>query len=147
MDEINNQQQPRASKPLSESELRYYYFGFYRMLKKYRTTTLIGWMIVVIGGASLPVGWSVGRPGGVIEIALSCATVAAGLVLVSQSISCLEAYIRIVLPSQHNGEQHALIHEVLLIMRDVDEGGWQEAHAAIKKMQEMEKTYGLPPLS
>lgn len=147
MDENDNlQQQPRIERPLSESELRYYYFGFYKVLKRYRAATFVGWAVVAIGCASIPAGWSVGRAGGVIDIILCCATVVAGLVLVSQNIACLEAYVRIALPSVHNGEESALVHEILGIMTDVDEGGWQEAHAAMRKLMEMGKAYGLPPL-
>ena len=147
MDEISSTQPPGSPKPLSESELRYYYFGFYRTLRKYRTTTLLGWVIVAWGCASFPVGWSLGRPGGVIEILLSCATVAAGLILVSRNISCLESYLKITLPSVHEGTEHPMVHEIIDMMRDVDEGGWQEARAAMKKMLEMEKAYSLPPLN
>ena len=132
---------------LSEAELRYYYLGFHRALKRYRTITIIGWTIVVIGCASFPVGWSVGRPAGLIEIALSCATVVAGLGLVSLSISSLDAYIRITLPFAQNGEQHPVIHEIVEIMKDVDAGGWQEAYAAITKIEELGTRFGLPQLN
>ena len=146
MDQTNPIQQPVVvvPKPLSDAELRYYYLGFHKALKRYRAITIIGWIVVVIGCVSFPVGWSVGRPGGLIEIALSCATVVAGLGLVSQSISSLDAYIRIVLPFAPNGEQHPVIHEVVEIMKDVDDGGWQEAYVAIKKMEELQSKYALP---
>ena len=149
MDQINPIQQPVVAvpKPLSDAELRYYYLGFHKALKRYRAITIIGWIVVVIGCVSFPVGWSVGRPGGLIEIALSCATVVAGLGLVSQSISSLDAYIRITLPFAQNGEQHSVIHEVVEIMKDVDEGGWQEAYAAIMKIEELGTRLGLPKLN
>jgi len=148
MDQTYPNREPLAAAPapLSDAELRYYYLGFHKVLKRYRTITIIGWMVVVIGCVSFPVGWSVGRPGGLIEIALSCSTVVAGLGLVSQSISSLEAYVRIVLPFAHNGEQHPMIHEVVEIMKNVDDGGWQEAYAAIRKMEELQPKYSLPAL-
>jgi hypothetical protein len=148
MDQPNPLQEssPIPSELLSDAELRYYYFGFHEALKRYRTITIIGWMVVVIGCVSFPVGWSVGRPGGIVDIALSFATVVAGLGLVWQSISSLDAYIRIVLPFVHNGEQHPMIHEVAEIMKDVDDGGWQEAYAAIRKMEDLQSKYGLPAL-
>jgi hypothetical protein len=33
------------------------------------------------------------------------------------------------------------------IMKDVDDGGWKEAYAAIQKVEETGKEYGLPPLT
>ena len=149
MDQTNPTEQPVsvAAKPLSDGELRYYYSGFYKALKRYRTMTIIGWSVVAIGCASFPVGWSVGRPGGLIEIALSCATVVAGLGLVSQSISSLEAYLRIALPFPHNGGQHPMVYEIVEIMKDVDEGVWQEAYAAIRKMEELKARFEVPPLN
>lgn len=148
MDQTHPTQQTAATQlnALTDAELRYYYFGFHKALKRYRTITIIGWIVVVMGCVSFPVGWSVGRPGGLIEIVLSCATVVAGLVLVSQSISALDAYIRITLPFTHNGEQHSMIHEVIEIMKDVDDGGWQEAYAAVQKMEGLQSKYGLPAL-
>ena len=149
MDQKKSMPEPVPVVPaqLSDAELRYYYFGFHRTLRRYRTITIIGWVVVAVGCVSFPVGWSAGRAGGIIDIALSCATVVAGLGLVSQSISSLDAYMRIVLPFAHNGEQHPMIHEVVEIMRDVDDGGWQEAYAAIRKMEELGSKYGLPALT
>ncbi len=131
---------------LSDGELRYFYFGFHQTLKRYRSMTFIGWLVVVIGCVSFPVGWSMGRHGGIIDIVLSCATIGAGLGLVSQSISLLETYMKIALPFAFNGGHHPLVHEVIDIMRDVDDGGWQEAYAAIRKVEDLQAKYGLPPL-
>ncbi len=147
MTESDNQEQVHTARPPSDIELRYYYFGFYRALRRYRTTVLVGWAIVLVGCVSFPVGWGMGRPGGAINIALSCATVAAGLAVVALTVSFLESYVRIAIPAVHNGEQHALVHEILDIMTDVDRGGWHEARAAIQKLLEMEKKYDLPPLT
>ena len=148
MDQPNSSQQSHlvTVTPLSESEVRYYFTGFYKALRRYRLLTMVGWIVVVIGCASFPVGWSVGRPGGLVEIVLSCATTFAGLGLVWQSISSLEAYIRIAIPAQHNGERHPVVIRILEIMLDVDEGGWQEAHAAIRRLEELQPTFSLPPL-
>ena len=133
--------------PPSEMELRYFYFGFHRALKRYRSIIIIGWLVVIVGCLSFPVGWSVGRHGGIIEIILSCATIVAGLGLVSLSISSLEAYLKIALPFPVDGVQHPFIREVVEIMKDVNEGGWQESHRAIRTLEQLQTTYGLPPLS
>lgn len=107
---------------------------------------MVGWVVVLIGCVSFPVGWNIGRLGGIVDIALSCATIVAGLALVSQSVSSLESYLKIGLPSIHNGEQHTVVHEVAAVMKDVDDGGWREAFAAIEKIEELGKQHGLPPL-
>ena len=134
-------------KPPSDIELRFYYFGFFNSLKRYRTTTMLGWLVVAIGCASFPLGWSLGRPGGIIDIFLSCGVIVSGLGLVWQGIVTLEGYVRIALPGGHNGESHPLVHRVLEIMKEVDEGGWQEAYAAIHKVGDLRTQYSLPPLS
>ena len=136
-----------AVRSLSDIELRFYYSGFFKALKRYRTITIIGWLVVGIGCVSFPVGWSLGRPNGIIEIGLSCATIVAGLGLVWQGIVTLERYVRIALPCDHNGEQHPLIHRILEIMKDVDEGGWQDAYAAIRKVEQLGVEFSLPPLT
>jgi len=147
MNETNDAQHPGPARPLSETELRYYYFGFYRILRRYRIAILLGWTVVVVGCASVPLGWSLGRPGGVLEIGLSCATLAAGLALVSQTISGLESYVRISVPSVGNGGQHPVIDEITALMTDVDQGGWTEARTALEHLMGLESRYGLPPLS
>jgi len=149
MGQTSSDQKPAspATTPLSDNDLRYYYFGFHKALKRYRLMTIIGWVVVAIGCVSFPVGWSVGRPSGLIEIVLSCATVVAGLGLVSQSISSLESYMRISLPFVHDGEQHPMLFEIVEIMKDVDEGGWQEAYAAIDRMEALRAKHGLPALN
>ncbi|MBM2841139.1 MAG: hypothetical protein HW412_1667 [Bacteroidetes bacterium] len=148
MDQANSSEQSGsvAGTPLSESEIRYYFTGFYKMLKRYRRMTVIGWVIVAIGCLSFPVGWSIGRPGGLIEILLSCSTVVAGLAVVWQSVSWLDTYIRIAVPARDNGERHPAVMKALEIMHDVDVGGWHEAHTAIRGLEELQITYSLPPL-
>jgi hypothetical protein len=149
MNQSGSQQQPAIS-PIGAPtgiELRFYYFGFFKALKRYRTTTILGWLIVAIGCASFPLGWTLGRPAGIIEIMLSCTVIVSGLGLVWQGIVTLEGYVKIALPGEGNGEQHPLVHQVLEIMKDVDDGGWQEAYGAIGKVEALRAVYSLPPLS
>lgn len=148
IDQEKSPQEPglAAGTTLSDGELRYFYFGFHQALKRYRSMTIVGWVVVVIGCVSFPVGWSMGRHGGIVDIVLSCATIVAGLGLVSQSISSLETYMKIALPFTFNGGHHPLVREVVEIMRDVDDGGWQEAYAAIRKVEGLQTKYELPPV-
>lgn len=134
----------------TEAELQFYYFGFYRALKRYRTVTLIGWSVVLTGCASVPLGWNIGRPGGLIELALSGFTILAGLALVWQSVTSLDEYVKIPYPSRQsgngNGETPAMMGEIIEIMRDVADGGWQEAYAGLRKLKELGTKHGLRSL-
>jgi len=132
----------------TEAELQFFYFGLYKILKRYRFTTILGWLIVFIGAASTPLGWEFGRPHGLIDVALSMGTIAAGLMLVQQSVSFLDAYINVPFPTSSNGGwgQSAAINEINQLIKDIDEGGWQEAYAAIGILKRMEAKYGLPAL-
>jgi hypothetical protein len=40
-----------------------------------------------------------------------------------------------------------VLFEIIEIMKDVDEGGWQEAYAAIDRMEALRTKYGLPALN
>jgi len=136
---------------LSDAELQYYYFGFYRILHRYRTLTLLGWGAVVAGCAGVFVGWEYYFPHGLLDIGISCAAIVAGLGLVHQSVAFLGEYInfpgREHLGRPVNGEPHP---EVLLRMKDlmrvIDEGGWQEAYLAIREIPSIGKQYQLPPI-
>jgi hypothetical protein len=134
----------------SEAELQFYYFGLYRVLRRYRFMTLLGWLIVLIGVLSVPIGWNIGRSHGLIDLALSGFTVIAGLALVQQSISSLEAYITVPFPVSEGGngggEQSAVLMDIARLMKEIDEGGWQDAYAAIGTLKKMEKAYDMPAL-
>jgi hypothetical protein len=129
---------------MNDAELQYYYFGFYRVLKRYRSTSILGWAIVFVGCASVPFGWNLGRTMGFIEVVLTLLTLLAGLAVVWQNISALEEYIHVPFPSLSNGELHErveLIVEIKNIMKEVDNGGWQEAYAAIGKLELLRAKY------
>ena len=135
---------------LSESELQYYYHGFYRVLKRYRATSILGWLIVFAGVVSVPFGWKLGRTTGFIEVVLTLLTILAGLTVVWQNISALDEYIHVPFPlstqAEMNEQQTAVLSEIRNLMKEVDDGGWQEAYAAIGKLKEMQTKFGLPEL-
>lgn len=131
---------------MTDDELQYFYFGFHRVLRRYRSTSILGWIIVLFGCISAPFGWNLGRPAGVIEVLLTVLTILAGLSLVWQNISALQEYIRISFPLSPSGEPEPARLEIQKIMREVDDGGWQEAYAAIAKLKDLQQKYGLPVL-
>ncbi len=131
---------------MTDDELQYFYFGFQRVLRRYRTTSILGWMIVLVGCLSIPFGWNLGRTTGFIEVVLTLLTVLAGLSLVWQNISALQEYIRMPFPRSSSAEPEPLRLEIQSIMKEVDDGGWQEAYAAIAKLNEIQVKYALPKL-
>jgi hypothetical protein len=40
-----------------------------------------------------------------------------------------------------------IIREIVKLMKDVYDGGWQEANAALRRLKAMETAYGLPALN
>jgi ABC-type multidrug transport system fused ATPase/permease subunit len=134
---------------MTDAELQYYYFGFYRILKRYRSTSILGWAIVFVACLSVPFGWNLGRATGFVEVVLTILTILAGLAVVWQNISALEEYIRVPYPSTVNGEANTsaeLIAEIKNLMKEVDDGGWQEAYTAIGKVESLRVKYSLPEL-
>jgi hypothetical protein len=134
---------------LREHELQYYYFGFYRALKRYRSASLLGWSIVFLAMISVPFGWNLGRTAVFIEVVLTLLTILAGLALVWHTISALEEYVRIPFAQSETRPDAALsplLKEIQSLMKEVDDGGWQEAYAAIGTLKAMEEKYALPKL-
>ncbi len=140
----------------TEAELRYYYFGLHAVLRRYRTMTILGWIIALLGLASFPLSWRLGTPHGLLDTLLSGGTVIAGLAVVQQSVSGLASYLHVPFgdrPARADStgtgasiDRHPAIGHIEELIRDVDEGGWQDAYAAIEKLERMQDSFGLPQL-
>ncbi len=128
---------------MTDDELKYFYFGFERVLRRYRSTSLLGWSIVLVGCLSIPLGWNLGRATGAIDVLLTVLTILAGLSLIWQNISALQEYVRISFP-RSTDEPEPVRMELQGIMKEVDDGGWQEAYTAIEKLNEIQIKYALP---
>jgi hypothetical protein len=133
----------------SRAELEFYYFGFYGVLRRYRTMTVLGWAIVALGVASIPLSWRLGTPHGILDTALSLAAILAGLLVVQQCVTSLSSYVRVPFHEREAGTPppHPALQSIEQLMRDVDEGGWQDAFTAIRMLERMQDEYGLPPLA
>lgn len=134
---------------LTEREMHYYYHGLYRVLKRYRTATVIGWVIVLAGVLGIPVGWSGAGKHGLVDLLLAGATIAGGLVLVSEAISFLETYLAIPFQAGGDGEAGAdppVLGEIRVIIEEIRAGGWQEAYGAIDRLRGLAPRYHVPPL-
>lgn len=136
--------------PPVQSDLQRYYVGLHRVLKNFRFMTILGWTIVLVGVAGIPLGWEFGRWHGLIDLMLCCGTIIAGLALVQQSVVSLDAYIKLPFwsSSHENGAatDSAAADEIKQLLKDVDEGGWQDAYSAIRKLRDIGAAHGLPPL-
>jgi len=135
---------------MSEAELEYYYYGLHRMLRRYRTMTLLGWAFVTAGFLSVVIGWRYSTLQGLTDVLLSCLTIAAGVALVFQSVASLEAYVQVpvqLLQGKTSDDQASeVVREIMNIISDIDRGGWQEAYVAIQKLRDLGAAHGLPSL-
>jgi hypothetical protein len=139
---------PETTGP-TEAELRFYYNGLYTVLRRYRRMTVLGWAIVFLGAASIPLSWRLGTPHGLVDTILSIATIVAGLAMVQHSVASLTDYLHVPFSERPDGlstPDHPALQYIDGMMRDIDDGGWQEAFAAIGRLEEMETSYNLPPL-
>ncbi len=133
----------------TEAELRFYYYGLYAVLRRYRMITVIGWIIVVLGLASIPLSWRLGTPHGLVDTLLSAGTIVAGLTIVQLAVGGLSSYLRVPFGDRPGttAEVSPAIRYIEHLIRDIDEGGWQDAYAAIEKLERMQESHGLPPLT
>ena len=131
----------------TEAELQFYYFGLYAVLRRYRMMTILGWVIILLGLASIPLSWRLGTPHGLVDTLLSLGTAFAGLALVQANVALLTSYLQVPFGHRPDGTEaaHPAVRQIEELIRDIDEGGWQEAYAAIGKLERMQEPYGLPP--
>ena len=128
---------------MSPAEIRFACAELITALKRYRFNTLLGWCIALFGCLSIPLGWRYGGTHGLLDLCLSGATILAGLGLVQQSVTSLSSYLRIAFrpPSGEKALQEGTpgVTEIHQLVGEIDEGGWQEAYAAISTLEEMVK--------
>lgn len=132
---------------MTPAQQEFYYHGLYRVLRRYRTATIAGWAIVFAGVAAIPLGWNAGGGHGLLDLLLAAGTIVAGLVLVSEAVSFLAAYLAVPFPEDvpEGGETPGAASEIRLLMNDIENGGWQEAYAAIAGLRAIGVRHGLPP--
>ena len=127
------------SAALTPAQRAYYLDGFLAALRRYRRATIAGWAVTAAGVLALPLGWSGGTPHGILDIAVSCAAAVGGIMLVEQSVGMLQAYCTV--PFHEAGPPEAPLspaaEELRALMDEVDRGGWQEAFAAIARLEQI----------
>jgi hypothetical protein len=125
---------------ISPDEIAFYYHGFLRVLRRYRYMTFLGWLIVAVGFISILLGWKLGFPHGLIDISLSVVTILAGILVVQQAVTALDAYIDVPFRKSETLNPHLVeIHD---LMTSVNGGGWWEANAAIRTLETMAEKLG-----
>ena len=142
--------EPARPRNTDDELLEFFYFGLYADLKRYRRMALIGWGGVLVGCVGVGLRWRAGGPFGLVDIFISAATIIAGLALVQHSIESLSAYVQIPFPDStqpgYGAGYGPALQESREIIMEVDEGGWQEAFLALRRLRSMEQRHGLPPL-
>ena len=125
-----------------------YIRGTGSMLRRFRRMTIFGWLVAAMGFLSLVLGWRAETAHEILDLTLSCLAIASGIVVVHVSIQALDEYVKVVitalrrplLPETPAGP----VAELLAVLNDVDAGGWQDAFAALRRLEEIGRAAGLP---
>ncbi len=135
--------------PAPDPALEFYYFGFYRALRRFRATTVAGWCITAAGVAAVALRWEPVWSGDLAGGLLSALLVAAGILLVQQGVGELSSYTHIRFPPMSAGNEEerntqSAVSELSTIMEGVEEGGWQDALQALGTLRGVGERYHLP---
>ncbi len=107
--------------------------------------TLIGWTTVAVSVIGVGVGWQYGMVHGLLDVAIGVVALSSGLGLVQQSVAGLSQYLDV--PFDGNaGQPDPAVAHIRHMMEEVEAGGWQEAFLAIRELEGMHATHGLPDL-
>ncbi len=135
--------------PARDPALEFYYFGFYRVLRRFRVTTVAGWCVAAAGVAAIMLRWEPVWSGDLAGGLLCALLVAAGVLLVQQGVSELTSYTSIPFPVTPDGNDEQVhmqsaVSELSGIMEGVEEGGWQDALQALAALGGVGERYHLP---
>jgi hypothetical protein len=134
--------------PVRDPALEYFYFGFYRALRRFREATVAGWCIAGAGVALFALRWEPVWSGDLAGGLLCALLIVAGILLVQQSVAGLTCYAHIPFPlpsavDDDEGSSRA-VAELAGVVKDVEEGGWQDAMHALAVLRSIGERYGLP---
>ncbi len=135
--------------PARDPALEFYYFGFFRVLRRFRVTTVGGWCVAAAGVAAIALRWEPVWSGDLAGGLLCAVLVAAGVLLVQQGVSELTSYTSIPFPVVPAGNEdqagmQSAVSELSGIMERVEEGGWQDALQALAALRGVAERYHLP---
>jgi hypothetical protein len=127
----------------------FYYFGFFRALQRFRTFTIIGWILAASGVAAMVLRWAPFWTGDLTALVLCALLIASGIVIVHVNVAALTAYLQIpfppLKPDEGNTEFADAVGEIVPLMKEVDEGGWQDAFRVLHSLRAIGVRYGFPP--
>jgi len=132
---------------VNSEHLEFRYFGFFAVLRRYRTTTVIGWAVTVAGMAGFIASWGIPGARGLLDVMLAVATVLAGLTVVQVSVMSLQSYVSVRFPPLPEGmaeAERAALEVLEPVMAEVRDGGWQDAFHAIREVRGIGERWGLP---
>lgn len=132
---------------MNTEHLEFRYFGFFAVLRRYRTTTVIGWGVTAAGMAGFIASWGIPGARGLLDAALAVATVLAGLTVVQVSVMSLQSYVSVRFPPLPEGvpeAERAALEALEPVMAEVRDGGWQDAFHAIGEVRGIGERWGLP---
>lgn len=135
--------------PPRDPALEYFYFGFFRALRRFRAVTVAGWCVAGAGFAAVALRWEPVWSGDLAGGLLCGLLVVAGIALVQQGVSELSWYTRVPFPrppavGEGGGGLEGALADLSEIMDSVDEGGWQDAVQALAALRRVGEQYDLP---
>jgi hypothetical protein len=134
--------------PVRETALQFFYVGFHHALRRFRMTVVAGWCIAGAGIAALVFRWGPLWEGDLAGAIFCALLIFAGILLVQQGVTELSNYVRIPFPHPPDTEEDrdicTAVAELSVVMRDVEEGGWQDALQALAALRAIGERYGLP---
>jgi hypothetical protein len=128
--------------------LDYFYFGFYRALRRFRASTVTGWCVTGAGIAALALRWDSVWRGDLTGGILCGLLIGAGILLVQQGVTELSQYTEIPFPHPRvpggSDAEGRTVTELAGLMEEVGKGGWQEAVHALATLRAVGEQFGLP---
>jgi len=129
--------------------LHFFYFGFFQALRRFRTFTIAGWLLAGSGVGAIALRWEPVWSGDLASVMMCVFLFAGGVATVHVNLSALMSYVRVPFPPPDagggSGDSADAVREILPLMKEVDEGGWQEAFRAMESLRAIGVRYGLPP--
>jgi hypothetical protein len=133
---------------VNTEHLEFKYFSFYAALRRYRTTTIIGWGVTAAGMAGFITSWGIPGAHGLLDVILAAAAIVAGLTVVHVSVMGLQSYVSVEFPPlPHDAPEtdRAALEALAPVMIAVRDGGWQEAFHAIGELRAIGERWGWQP--
>lgn len=129
--------------------LNFFYFGFFHALRRFRTFTIAGWLLAGSAVGAIALRWGPVWSGDLASVLVCALLFTGGVAIVHVNLTALMSYVRVPFPPPDaeggNVQCAEAVREILPLMKEVDEGGWQEAFRAMESLRSIGARFGLPP--